>query len=211
MVRTDVLLETARSNGGITTIALGQLQPLEPIQLLYLAAGIVLLLVAIVDLFWTTLWDDKGAGPLSSRLMTVVWRRLRNPGNERETLLTIGGPSILLLTLFVWIGLIWGGWVLVYAGGENALIHARDVGHVTWTGRLYFVAQAMFTMGNGDFYPSTQVWQVAASLTTASGMLLVTLGVSYVISVLDGVTGRRSFANSVMGVGNRSEAFVRQG
>ena len=39
----------------------------ELVRFLYFAVGIGCLLVAIVDLFWTTLWDDKRAGPLSSR------------------------------------------------------------------------------------------------------------------------------------------------
>lgn len=211
MVGADLLVETALSNGGIAANAIGSLQSIEPVRFLYLAAGVVCLLVAVVDLFWTTLWDDEGAGPLSSRLMVAAWNRLRNPGAEREKLLTLGGPLTLAFNLFVWIGLIWSGWILVFAGGETALVHARDTGPVTWTGRFYFVAQAMFTMGNGDFYPASGAWQVAAALTTASGMLFVTLGVSYVISVLDGVTGRRSFANSVLGIGKRSEAFVRTG
>ncbi|WP_085940353.1 potassium channel family protein [Halopiger xanaduensis] len=180
-------------------------------RLLSLAIGVACLLVAIVDLFWTTLWDDKGAGPLSSRLMTSAWHRLRTVGGDRGSVLSLGGPLILALNLLTWVGLIWLGWTLVFAGGENALVHSRPTGPVTWIGRFYFVAQTMFTMGNGDFYPGSSAWQIAASLTTASGMLFVTLGVSYVISVLEGVIGRRSYANSVLGVGKRGETFVTTG
>ncbi|GAB3670198.1 ion channel [Halopiger thermotolerans] len=186
-------------------------QSIEPVRLLYLAIGVGCLLVAVVDLFWTTLWDDKGAGPLSSRLMTGAWHRLRTVGGDRVSVLSVGGPLILALNLLTWVGIIWLGWTFVFAGGENALVHSRPTGPVTWIGRFYFVAQTMFTMGNGDFYPGSSVWQVAAALTTASGMLLVTLGVSYVISVLQGVTSRRSYANSVLGVGKKGETFVTTG
>lgn len=191
--------------------AIDGFQSTDPVRLLYLVIGLGFLLTAVVDLFWTTLWDDKGAGPLSSRLMVVLWKLLRNPGNEHEQLLTLGGPLILSFNLAIWVGLIWIGWAFVFAGGETSLIHARGPGPVTWIGRIDFVAQAMFTMGNGDFYPTSDVWRLATALTTASGMLFVTLGVSYVISVLGGVSGRRAFANSVLGVGKRSETFVRTG
>jgi uncharacterized protein (DUF1684 family) len=67
----------------------------------------------------------------------------------------------------------------------------------------------MFTMGNGDFYPPAGVWQIAASLTTASGMLFVSMGVSYILSVLGAVSNKRSFASSVTGMGTDGEAVVR--
>lgn len=195
----------------VTAGAVESLSSTGPVRLLSLVVGIGCLSVAIVDLFWTILWDDKGAGPLSSRLMISAWHRLRTLGDERDQGLSIGGPLILALNLLVWVGLIWLGWTLVFAGSEDALVHSRPTGPVTWIGRFYFVAQTMFTMGNGDFYPGSSLWQVAAALTTASGMLFVTLGVSYVISVLDGVTGRRSYANSVLGIGKRGETFVTTG
>jgi hypothetical protein len=66
----------------------------------------------------------------------------------------------------------------------------------------------MFTMGNGDFYPPAGIWQIAASLTTATGMLFVTMGVSYVLSVLGAVSNKRSFASSVSGMGGDSETVV---
>jgi hypothetical protein len=99
----------------------------------------------------------------------------------------------------------------VFAGSESALLPSRAGVPVTWSGRLFFVAYSMFTMGNGDFYPPAGIWQLVASFTTASGMLFVTLGVSYVISVLGAVSNKRSFAAGVTGLGDRSEAVVRLG
>jgi hypothetical protein len=71
----------------------------------------------------------------------------------------------------------------------------------------------MFTDGNGDYTPvyGGDVWEVASAFTTASGMAFVTLGVSYVLTVLGAVSDKRSFASTVTGLGERSEAFVRAG
>ncbi|WP_123622715.1 two pore domain potassium channel family protein [Halorubrum sp. CSM-61] len=175
---------------------------------LYLAVGATVLVAAIVDILWTTLWVDGGSGPLSSRLTTWIWRGLRQLGGTRSRILSLAGPIILTSTLVMWVGLIWGGWTLVFAGGENALIAARDDVPLTWGGRIFYVAYTMFTMGNGDFYPPAGVWQIASSLTTASGMLFVTMGVSYVLSVLGAVSNKRSFASSVSGMGADSERLV---
>ncbi|SFS10070.1 hypothetical protein SAMN05216559_3654 [Halomicrobium zhouii] len=201
------LVPSAAYGSGVT-VDLVPLQGAETIRPLYLVVGLVLLVVTIVDILWTTLWVDGGSGPLSARLTTWTWRGLRRIGDTRSRALSLAGPIILTLTLVTWVGLIWGGWTLVFAGGENALLAARDDVPVTWSGRIFFVAYTMFTMGNGDFYPPAGIWQIAASLTTASGMLFVTMGVSYVLSVLGAVSNKRSFASSVSGMGAESETVV---
>ena len=177
----------------------------------YLLLGVALLVGAVVDLLWTTLWVDGGAGPLSSRLSTWMWRVLRRTGEGRSRALSLSGPLILVFTLGMWVGLIWIGWTFIFAGGENALIDTREGAPVRWTGRLWYVAYTMFTNGNGDFTPNGGVWQVASSFTTASGMLFVTLGVSYVLSILGAVSEKRAFAKGITGLGDRSEAFVVAG
>lgn len=182
-----------------------------PVSTVYLVLGLVFLVATVIDLLWTTLWVDGGAGPLSTRLTSTVWRSLRQVGSGHDRALSLAGPLILVLTLGMWVGLLWAGWTLVFAGSPNALLPARDGVPVTWTGRIYFVAYSMFTMGNGDFYPPGGIWQIAAALTTASGMLVVTLAVSYVISVLSAVSQKRSFASSVTGLGERSEEVVELG
>ncbi|SEV88783.1 potassium channel family protein [Halobacterium jilantaiense] len=177
----------------------------------YLAAGVAVLVLAVVDILWTTLWVDGGAGPISTRLIPGLWAVIRRLGGRRSRALSLAGPVILTLTLVTWVALIWGGWTLVFGAGGDALVNARDSRPITWANRLYFVAYTMFTMGNGDYYPPTGGWQVAASLTTASGMLFVTMGVSYVFSVLSAVTEKRSFASSVTGLGDSAEAAVETG
>ena len=177
----------------------------------FLVLGVAILALTLVDILWTTLWVDGGSGPLSARMTSQLWHGLRQFGGKRSRTLSLAGPIILTVTLVVWVVGIWGGWTLVFASGENALHNARDGSPVTWTGRIYFVAYTMFTMGNGDFYPGYGGWQIAASLTTASGMLFVTMGVSYVLSVLGAVSQKRAFASSVTGLGERSETVVETG
>ncbi|MBT2571151.1 potassium channel family protein [Planococcus sp. ISL-110] len=172
--------------------------------------GILLLLIAIIDLLWTILWVDGGAGPVSSRLTTLLWNGLRKISNDKSRLLSLAGPLILTATLFMWVGLMWAGWTFLFAGAENSLIDTRDQEPITWAARIYFVAYSMFTMGNGDFSPKDGFWQIATSFTTASGMLFVTLGVSYVLSVLGGVTQKRSFAEGITGQGKSGVMIVKQ-
>ena len=180
-------------------------------NVLYLTLGVVLILAVAVDLIWTTLWVDGGGGPLSARLSEGVWHGLRKVARGRSRVLSIAGPLILVLSLGMWIGLLAAGWTLLFAGGEQALIDTRDGGPVSWSGRIWYVSYTMFTDGNGDFTPNGAIWQIASSLTTASGMLSATLAVSYILSVLGAVSEKRSFASTVTGLGQRPEELVQAG
>ena len=182
-------------------------------QPLYLVAGIVLLIVGFVDIIWTTLWVDGGSGPLSGRLTTLVWKGLRILTGDHNKALSLAGPLILTLTLAMWIGIIWVGWTFVFASYPLSLVDTRTGGTADWAGRFYYVAYTMFTDGNGDYTPTYggDIWEIASAFTTATGMAFVTLGVSYVLTVLGAVSDKRSFASDVTGLGERSEAFVRAG
>ncbi|MCU4742033.1 potassium channel family protein [Natronoglomus mannanivorans] len=180
-------------------------------QPLFLAVGIVVLVAVIVDIIWTTLWVDGGSGPLSGRLTTWTWRGLRSVGDDHPKVLSTAGPLVLTLTLAMWIALLWIGWAFLFAVDETALVSTHTGATADWSGRFYYVAYTMFTNGNGDYTPTTSTWEIASSFTTATGMAFVTLGVSYVLTVLGAVSEKRSFASDVTGLGRRSEAFVRAG
>ncbi|MBX0287224.1 potassium channel family protein [Halomicroarcula sp. F28] len=171
--------------------------------------GLFLLCLAIADLLWTTLWVEGGAGPLTASAMRWTWRGVRLVGRRRRSLLTVAGPVVLLLSITLWLGLLWAGWTLVFAGLEDAITDTLGPGPISWTERLYFVGYSLFTLGNGDFAPRDGLPQMLTVLTTASGMLFITLIVSYVISVLDAVTQKRALASSVSSLGQHGEAIVR--
>ena len=176
----------------------------------YLVLGVLLLAAVSVDLLWTTLWVQGGAGPLTSRVMSLVWQTLRRTVGHRRRLVTLSGPLILLTSLALWIALLWGGWTMLFAGAERALVDTREAGPISWAERVYYVGYSIFTLGNGDFTPRDGVWQTATVLATASGMLFVTLSVTYVLSVLGAVTQKRAFASGVSGLGGRSDDVLRE-
>lgn len=178
-------------------------------NLVYLTVGILLVIGVIVDILWTTTWVEGGAGPLTARLMELIWRAIRQVGSQNSRVLTLSGPVILSVSILLWIGLLWGGWTLIFLSAENALIDTLNRGPVSWLDHVYFTGYTIFTLGTGDFVPQTGVWQVATILATASGLLFVTLIVTYVLSVLGAVTQKRSLASSVSGLGTQSEEIVR--
>lgn len=176
-------------------------------------AGMLLLLVTVADALWTALWVDRAAGPVTSRVSTWIWHGALGAIGRRHRWLSAFGPLILVGTVVGWVVALWAGWVLLFGADPQSLIDTRagEGGGAGWTGRIWFVAYAMFTMGNGDFVPQTGWWQIASSLVNGSGMFLVTLAITYLLSVISAVTAKRAFASTVHGLGRTGPDLVLAG
>lgn len=181
-------------------------------ETIYAVLGVALVALVVVDALWTTLWVDGAAGPLTGPVTTWIWRAaLKLVGRRRHRTLSLFGPVILMTTVVLWVLLLLAGWVLIFASNPQSLQNPSAPTVADWTGRIWFVAYSMFTIGNGDFIPRDGLWQVVASLVGASGMFVVTLAISYLLSVLSAVVDKRSFAGQVSGLGTSAEEFVLSG
>ena len=179
-------------------------------DLLLSILGVTLLLAGILDILWTTLWVDGGAGPITSRLTTWAWRGVRRVGRH-DTLFSLFGPAILTLTIAVWVILLWAGWALLFAVDDTAVLSSSTRTPAGWVDRIYFAGYLVFTLGNGDFMPNGRLWQIATALASGTGLLLLTLIITYVGSVISAVVAKRSFASQVTGFGMSAEDFLRSG
>ena len=174
-----------------------------------LVLGILLAFGAFLEGLWTAIWVDGNAAPLTSRLTTWTWRAWRAMiGTKKHKMLSLAGPIILFLTVFVWIVLLWLGWTLIFYADKGSLNVKSGNPIPDFTDALWYVAYCMFTIGNGDFVPKSDGWQVISSLVGLSGMLVVTLSVTYVLQVISAVVNKRSFASQVTSIGKTPEEFV---
>ena len=177
-----------------------------------LLAGVALVVFAFVDALWTTLWVDGNAGPISARITTWCWRGvLAVLGRRRHMALSLFGPFILILVVILWVAMLWAGWTLVFGAQERSLLHASTQEPADWSGRFYFVGYMMFTAGNGDYTPNGDGWQIVAAMTNATGMLLATLAITYLLSVVSAVVQKRAFASQVTGLGETAAEIVKSG
>lgn len=174
----------------------------------YLILGLFLIIAGIMDFIWTTLWVDGAAGPITNRSSTWLWRFLKKISIGKPKLLSLSGPIILSFTLLTWIVLLWIGWTFVFAGNANSLINSQTFEPITWIERIYYVGYLIFTLGNGDISPLTGFSQIATVAATGTGMLFITLGVTYLLSILGAVTQKRALAESIYGIGKTSEDLV---
>lgn len=169
--------------------------------------GIFLFLFTTLDVLWTTLWVDGGAGPLTDRLTTFIWETMKKV-DHKGRVLQISGPVILVSILAVWVLLTWVACFLVLLLFEEPLINTIGNRTLNNLDLFYFTGYTLFTFGNGEFAPSPGIVQILASTISAYGMVVLSLGISYVIGVIDGVVQKRAIASNVSAIGQTSEEFL---
>ncbi len=142
---------------------------------LYLVAGILLTIWGLVEGLWTTLWIDGNSGPVTSRFTTGIWKIFRMLfSSQSNRKLSLAGPVILISTVLLWIITIWLGWTLIFYSTPRALLAGSASLPVDFTDALWFTSYNMFTVGNGDFIPGNDTWQVISSFISLTGMSMVT-------------------------------------
>lgn len=178
------------------------------ISYIYYFLGFSITLFVIIDLLWTALWVDGGAGPLSDRLTTFVWRMVKKIDND--LLYNIVGPVILSSIILSWFFLMWLGVTLFFAGDPQSIVNTSTNAPITWFDRFYFTGFTLFTLGIGDLTPQAGFFQIVTALVSGLGMMVLTFGASYIISVVGAVVEERAFSRSVSGLGANSQELLKK-
>lgn len=174
--------------------------------------GVFLVSFVILDALWTTLWPEGGSGPITDRLGTGLWRlfkRAARIGSDiNHKLLSLAGPVIIVLTLVNWLLLMWVGLVMVFASYPDAVVVALTREPADLSARIWYVLYVTTTVGNGGFAPNTGFFEVLSGICAASGMALLTLGITYTIQILSAVVDKRTFASEVLSMGHGTAEIV---
>jgi len=158
---------------------------------LLVLAGVLLVLVGLLDVFYTVLHYD-GFGFLSSRLynglfdsMWFVTRPL--PRTYRAVGLSMAAPLMVPATITVWILLVSMGYALVfYAGMDERTFSFSTSGLApSLKEALYFSGVTIATLGLGDVTPLSGPYQAIAVSEALIGFGILTLAITYVIGVYE--------------------------
>ncbi len=167
--------------------------------LLWSILGGLLILAALGDAGTTTLVAGAGGGPLTRVVSRRLWQGLRAlvrlPGGRG--LLAHGGPLVLLATVLMWVALLWVGWALVFLMSDASVVDSQAGTPAGTAERFYFAGFTIFTLGIGDYVPSGAGWQIATAVASFTGLFLVTLSITYLLSVVTAVVSGRRFAASL--------------
>ncbi len=166
------------------------------------ASGVILLLVVAVDVYSTILDDRPRVGPLGDVLNRAVWRvtltaarRLSRQGRHR--LLNFVAPLLLPGLIVIYIALIVAGFALLYEPRLATQFHTtRDPASLGVSDAVYFSGMTLTTAGDGDLIAGTWTTRLLAVAESASGVALITLTLTYVLTVYGALQLKRTLALS---------------
>lgn len=173
------------------------------------AIGAVVVLAVLADVLITALPLGEGAGPLTDRVLGSLWRwsLRRRPRGSTSRLLSDAGPALLLLNTLLWVLATWVGWWLVFLG-SGAVEEARTGAPASTADVAYYAGYSLFTLGVGDFVADAPVWRVLTALASFGGLLLITLAITYLLSVVSAAVTRRALATQIQALGTTATDMV---
>lgn len=169
---------------------------------LFTISGLSLLFLVGYDIYATILHARARSGPISETLNRVVWSGTRAVAfrlsrQRRHRLLNSIGPLLLPSLIVAVVVLLVIGFGLIYYPHIQKDFRA-DVALTTspFQAALYFSAITLTTLGYGDIVPLTPFLRLTAVVESAAGFSLISLAVTYLLSVYRALESKRVVALS---------------
>jgi hypothetical protein len=176
---------------------------------LLFALGATVLAVTAIDLVSTTL-GVSGAGVITGRLTHWIWEgclALHKAIRSHKMLAKIG-PGLLASGVVMWVTLVWSGWTLIFCSAPDSVLSAQTRTPATVEQRGYYVAAAMFTVGNTEYVPNGPVWRTATVLAAGSGLATVTVAITYLLEVVSALVMKRTFGAYISSLGGAPPKII---
>ena len=169
----------------------------------FTALGAVVLVATSYDLLRTVL-TARGGGPLTGRMNAALWRAALAASDrfDARRALSAAGPTLAAHTLVCWLLGLWVGWTLVFSGAAEAVVSAKDQSPATLVDRIYFVGYTITTLGLGDFHAAGGPWRVTTVLAAASGLMLFTMAITYIVPIVGAAAALRQLGSYIDGLGD---------
>ena len=171
--------------------------------ILFTAAGVTLLLLIVFDVYATVLHASARYGPIGERLNRTIWWAVRAIAFKlsrasRHKLLNLVGPLLMPLLVATYIVLLIFAFAFLYYPRFPEMFTLTDLGNDTgWFDTIYFSGVTLTTLGYGDIVPRTGLIRFIALLEAASGFALISLAITYLITVTSALEHKRAVALSL--------------
>ncbi len=169
-------------------------------------AGLAMVAFVVYDAVTTTMSPTGGGGPLTRSLVAVT-RGLPRPTPVRR--LVAPGVGLLVITVISWTALLWAGWTLVLGASEGTIKSSTTGLPADLGERLYYAGFTVVTLGTGDYVPVGTWPQVATVVAAFSGLFVVTLAITYLLSAVGAVVEQRTLATTVTLLGDGAQDIVQ--
>ena len=163
--------------------------------------GVFLLALVSYEIYATILRATKRTGPISQSLNRILWslvkRIAKNFGRRwRHRLLNSVAPLLLPFLFSFFIVLLITGFALIYFPRiETDFYQSNEARAETeWIRSFYFSGITIFTIGYGDIVPRSSGMRLLAMIEGLSGIALISLAVTYLLTVYGALERKRAVA-----------------
>lgn len=172
-------------------------------KILCTVLGASLLLLVAYDVFQTILHARGRTGPISEVINRTTWNVMRWIAGRfappmRHKVLNLVGPTLLPMLIVIGVTMLIVGYALIYyphLPDEFQIDDAiKDLPR--WDNALYFSGVSLLTVGYGDITPITISMRTVALFEGASGFALISLAISYVVTVYRSLERKREIGLS---------------
>ncbi|MDT5296176.1 MAG: hypothetical protein QOJ76_3056 [Acidobacteriota bacterium] len=169
----------------------------------FTTAGVLLLLLIIYDVYATVLHASARYGPIGENVNRAVWRlsrlvAFRASRAQRHRILNMVGPLLMPLIVVVYILLLAFAFALIYYPHmPEGFALTVTKGGSAWVDAVYFSGCTLTTLGYGDIVPRETSLRFIALLEAASGFALISLAITYLLTVYAALERARAVALSL--------------
>ncbi|WP_347159192.1 hypothetical protein [Pontibacter chitinilyticus] len=167
------------------------------------------MLWTVVDLVYTT-FAPRGSGYISGSVTSGLWYffKFLDKRLPYKSILDAAGISIIMSILLVWTLLLWTGNVLMFASTPMAVVNSTSKLPATTLERVYYAGYLLSTLGNGNFEGGTDWWMIISSIMSFTGLMMITIAISYMVPVLSAITSRRAISIRIASIGHSPQAML---
>ena len=179
---------------------------------LFMLIGPLLYLGVLIDIIKTTL-SMQGGGWLTSSVSHTIWNFAFSlaRGNPKSRILDHIGYTLLVLIVIIWVVLLWlSFFVLLQSTPDSVVNTTTHIPATTWQ-KLYYAGFVLSTMGTGDFIASTNLWRMVSDVYAVSGLIFITMSITYFIPVLSAVIKQRELSIGLNSLGRTPFEILNNG
>lgn len=178
-------------------------------QTILIILGVLTYFAIVIDIIQTTL-SIQGGGWLTSRISNQVWNLFLNLSgkNGNSTILGKTGFMLLVIIVMVWVFFLWLSFVLLISSTPDSIISSSTKVPADLWEKIYFAGFTLSTLGMGDYIGSTDIWRIVTSIYSFTGLIILTMSVTYFIPVLSAVIDKRKLGISIRSLGESPQEMV---
>ncbi len=176
---------------------------------IYLIAGIVIVIATACDFFYTTV-SFNGAGKLAKSVSSGIaalflWT---NEKTRSRFLFKFSAMTPILTQVALWIGLLWFGLFLMLMGDPLSVLHAPSGDPASAINKFYFSGYVLSTLGNGQYIPNGEGWQIVVAAFSFAGFIFITTAMIYLMNLTSAVIHKRNLSLFISNLGETPEEIV---